>query len=114
LAANGTETNARRWKALYLGTLDSYGDEYTPIYWNDGVPEPVTVIQKATFSLTSANNGSHSVTTNTTANSHIVEIVVDTGIQYLLSTITCTPGNNTITVSATVDGTVSGYILYTK
>ena len=114
LAAGGTEANAKRWKALYLGTLDSYGDEYTPIYWNNGVPEPVTVIQKATFSLTSANGGSHSVTTNTTANSHIVEIIVDTGIQYLLSTITCTPGNNTITVSATVDGTVSGYILYIK
>ena len=115
LAAGGTESNAKRWKALFLGTQDSYGDEYTPIYWTDsGVPAPATVIQKATFSLTSANSGSHSVTTNTTANSHIVEIVVDTGIQYLLSTITCTPGNNTITVSATVDGTVSGYILYIK
>ena len=115
LAAGGTESNAKRWKALFLGTQDSYGDENTPIYWTDnGVPAPATVIQKATFSLTSANSGSHSVTTNTTANSHIVEIVVDTGIQYLLSTITCTPGNNTITVSATVDGTVSGYILYIK
>lgn len=114
LAAGGTESNAKRWKALYVGTLDSYGDEYTPIYWNDGVPEPVTVIQKATFSLTSANGGSHSITTNTTTDSHVVEIVVDTGIQYLLSTITCTPGNNTTTVSASVDGTVSGYILYIK
>ena len=115
LAAGGTESNAKRWKALFLGTQDSYGDEYTPIYWTDsGVPAAATVIQKASFSLTSANSGSQSVTTNTTANSHIVEIVVDTGMQYLLSTITCTPGANTITVSASVDGTVSGYILYIK
>lgn len=32
-------TSDYRWKALYIGTTDSYGGQEQPIYWNDGVPE---------------------------------------------------------------------------
>ena len=31
-----------RWSALYLGTADSYGNVSVPVYWNKGVPTPIT------------------------------------------------------------------------
>lgn len=31
-------TNTIRWKALYIGTTDSYGSATEPIYWSSGVP----------------------------------------------------------------------------
>jgi hypothetical protein len=31
------------WAKLYIGTDSSYGDEYTPIYWNNGAPAVVTL-----------------------------------------------------------------------
>lgn len=32
-------TSSARWKAVYIGTADSYGSAYVPIYWNAGVPK---------------------------------------------------------------------------
>jgi hypothetical protein len=31
-----------RWKHLYIGTANTYGGTYKPIFWNNGVPEAVT------------------------------------------------------------------------
>ena len=31
-----------RWKHLYIGSADSYGGTYKPIYWNAGVPQAVS------------------------------------------------------------------------
>lgn len=105
----------QHWKALFVGNQDQYGDAYTPIYWNNGVPEVVTIIQKEDFSLTTSNNGSYNISSNTSSGSHVIEIVVTSGYSSLLSSISYTVNNsNTIDISATVDGTVSGYILYTK
>jgi len=33
-----------KWQKLYIGTADSYGDAYTPVYWNDGVPTAVSIV----------------------------------------------------------------------
>ena len=41
LATTNTKTlgtSTARWKAVYIGTADSYGSAYVPIYWNGGVP----------------------------------------------------------------------------
>jgi hypothetical protein len=35
-------TSSLRWSKLYLGTADSYGSTYVPIWWNAGVPTAVT------------------------------------------------------------------------
>jgi len=33
------------WNHLYLGTSSSYGDAYTPVYWNNnGLPAVVNVV----------------------------------------------------------------------
>lgn len=116
-------SSAIRWKALFLGTSDSYGDPYTPIYWNSGVPAPVSTIQQASFSLTTANSGVQKIgsSTNVDSDAQVVEIVVTSGHSHLLSTIQWSVttdalnGNNKqIQLTATVDGTVSGYILFRK
>lgn len=31
-----------RWKAVFIGTADSYGTTSQPIYWKDGVPTPLS------------------------------------------------------------------------
>ena len=118
----GTTNN--RWQKVYIGTANSYGDAYTPIYWNNGVPAAVTTIQREAFSFTvPAIAGDPSIinsdSTNVTDNSEVVEIVVETGIQYLNSIITweIVNGNNNtkqIQLTATVTGTVTGYILFRK
>ena len=41
-------TSSIRWKALYIGTADSYGGTEQPIYWNAGVPTATTYALKAT------------------------------------------------------------------
>ena len=118
----GSSTN--RWAALYLGTTDDYGDEYTPIYWNDGVPTTVTTIQRESFSISPTTNGTAETknilinNTNVTDNSQIVEIVVDAGASYLNSaidwTIDTTNDVKKIKLTAIVTNTVSGYILFRK
>jgi len=125
LPSNATVSNFslgitnQRWKALYVGSADSYGDDYTPVYWNDGVPAAAMhIIQHSTFTLNTTNNGSVSIGSATTVSdeAEVVEIVVNGGYESLLSPISWSIDtlNNQIVLSATVDGTVTGYILYKK
>ena len=109
----------QRWNALFVGTADSYGDVYMPVYWNEGVPaEAVNFIQNASFSLTTTNNGAVTIgsATNISDNAEVVDIVVTSGYEHLLSTIAWSVNttNHQIALSATVDGTVNGYILFRK
>ena len=111
-------TSSIKWGKLYVGTAETYGDEYTPIYWNDGIPTEVAVVQEYTFSIASASTTAVIAPTNTNkAKSIITEIVVDSGIEYLNGPISWdvpTTGTNkdkiVLTTTAT-SGAVSGYIL---
>jgi len=47
----------KRWAKLYVGTTTSYGDAYTPVYWNDGVPAAVTPVQYCEFIIGSGDRG---------------------------------------------------------
>lgn len=114
-------TSSIKWSKLYVGTAISYGDIYQPVYWNAGVPTEATeIIQEATFEFNTTNNGivtiGHNTTPlNTSANSVVIQIVVDSGISYLESAISWNiNSNNKIVLTATVTGTVTGYILYIK
>ena len=112
-AGLGSATN--RWSNLYIGSADSYGDAYTPVYWNSGVPAAVTPVQYVSFSITNGNEGVELVHAAFTANSYVLQIVVDTGEQYLSSPIEWTSATGTITLScAAVTGTVSGYIVVSR
>lgn len=44
-ATNNTRTlgsSSLRWKALLIGTANSYGSATVPVYWNNGVPTAIT------------------------------------------------------------------------
>ena len=38
----GSSSPPKRWKALYIGTANSYGDTDKPIYWKNGVPTVIS------------------------------------------------------------------------
>ena len=105
---------------LTLGDSTNWGDEYTPIYWNNGVPGKVTTILRESFTLgtstmSSAGTVTTTITNNTSANSRVVQIVVTDGFSNLHSVIEWQlNSSNQIQLSATTQKVVSGYILYIK
>ncbi|MBO7697087.1 MAG: hypothetical protein J6Y28_04910 [Acholeplasmatales bacterium] len=48
----GSSTN--RWSKVYIGNSNSYGSATTPIYWNDGIPTPITSINVPSTSTAAA------------------------------------------------------------
>jgi len=108
-----------RWNKLYVGIADNYGDEYLPIYWDNGVPTPInSIVQYNEFTFNPPSAESSTTTSTVTlsddaynANTCVTQIVVTTDASYLLAPITWTPGAGTITLTTTVNGTVSGYII---
>lgn len=110
----GLSTN--RWKTLYIGNADTYGDEYTPIYWNNGIPTQAVIVNKYTFSFAS---GATSITPITQSHTNkektiVTAIIVDTGISYLKAPIVWeinSSGNIALTTGTATSGIVSGYIL---
>lgn len=102
------------WSSLYIGIADSYGNTYTPIYWNNGVPAIAdSVIQYATFTIP-VNSLTLSIQHAAyTAATQVLQIVVDANSQqYLNSPITWTSSAGTITLSRTSsDYAISGYII---
>lgn len=101
--------------SLSFGGTDDFGDAYTPIYWTNGVPTAVTPVQYVTFSIGSGKIGVDLAHTAFTADSYVLQIVVDTGEQYLSSPITWTSASGKIELRCSqVTGTVSGYILVSR
>ena len=49
-------TSSKRWKSVYIGASDSYGDANLPIYWDNGVPKAVNYHFAPLGALTDANN----------------------------------------------------------
>lgn len=116
--ANNTKTlgsTSARWSKLYIGTADTHGDAYTPIYWNDGVPTAVTPIQYCAFTINSGKTGVKLTHAAFTAASYVTQIVVTSGESNLNSTIAweSAAGYINLTCSAT-SGAVSGYILVSR
>ena len=127
-----------RWKSLYIGTANSYGDAYTPIYWNAGVPAAVTTIQQATFSMAYSGTANTATVYNVvsdnakvSSDTQVVAIVVKKNFSYLESpiewSIATVSSKQTIQLTAlissnAVSGTstaaqnsqVQGYILFRK
>ena len=105
-------------KISFGDSSDTYGDIYTPIYWNNGKPAEVDVVKKYTFTIASGATTAVITPTNTNkAKSIVTEIVVDSGMAYLNGEINWnvpTTGSNKdkIVLSTTAtSGAVGGYIL---
>ena len=107
----GTADNT--WAKLYIGTDSSYGDEYTPIYWNDGAPAVVAPLQYQTFTITSDSNGVQLTYDAFTADSYVIQIVITHGEANLNSPIAWTSSTGTMQLTCTTapSGDVSGYII---
>lgn len=119
-SANNNKQNlgasGNRWAKVYVGSADSYGDTYTPIYWNDGVPTAVTLIQYCEFTIGSGKTGVKLAHTAFTAASYVTQIVVTDGESNLNSAIAweSAAGYINLTCSAVTSGAVSGYILVSR
>lgn len=105
-------TSNHRWGGLILGTANTYGDAYTPIYWNNGVPSTVATIQKNSFSFASGENVKELSNSAYTTNTIVITIVVTNGGENLNSPIATQASNGKLTLSTDdVSGTVSGYVI---
>lgn len=111
-----------RWAKLYIGNADNHGDAYTPVYWNDGVPTEVTLVQQCDFTINSGTNGVRLTHAAINAKSYVTQIVVSSGESNLNSAIswqsyngvnTGDPGYIELTCSA-VSGQVDGYIMISR
>lgn len=115
----GEGTTPLRWSSIYVGSANSYGDAYTPIYWNSGVPEAVMPTQYEEFSFTTGTGSSQTINLTSpafTAQSYVLEIVVDTGEEYLQDAISWTSSAGMIQLTTKVQSsqTVSGYIIVSR
>lgn len=122
-ATGNDPDNGKRWKNVYIGTTDTYGDVYQPIYWNDGVPTITYPVQYFTWSINSGNLGTTLVGTSAnlfTDDTYAVTIVVTNGeanlnapLQWLSDN---TNGANSfiIQTDVAVSGNVSGYAIVSR
>ena len=106
-------TREKHWLKVYVGENNSYGDPYTPIYWNDGAPAAVHIIQKASFTM---NANAHAYNINKAAYSPdtiVIQIVITSGKENLLSPIEWEAGNSQIILRTAQNprGPVTGYII---
>lgn len=69
--------SANRWQKLYIGTADGYGDPYTPVYWNDGVPAAVSPVQKVEFTINATKRGVVIKHEAFNALSYVLQIVIN-------------------------------------
>lgn len=109
-------SSTSRWAHLYLGTNDTYGDAYTPVYWNDGVPTEVTLVQQCAFTINSGKSGVRLTHTAITIDSYVTQIVVTSGEANLNSAISWTSADGYIELqcASTVSGNVTGYIMISR
>lgn len=106
--------SGKRWAKLYVGAADSYGDAYTPVYWNAGVPTTTMLVQYSEWTINSGHKKATLTATNVfTEATYVLSIVVTSGEANLNAPITWSSGSHTITLNTSVatSGAVSGYIL---
>lgn len=139
----GATNNPLRWQKLYIGTADSYGDDdndtnhnIVPIYWNNGVPTPlsssvgdaytpiylnggsitkVSPVQYCAFTIDTGNTGVRLSHSAFNADSYVLQIVVTEGEQFLDAPIAWESKEGAIelttSTSNTPNNTISGYII---
>lgn len=70
--------NGVRWAKLYIGDIDSYGGTAKPIYWNNGVPEPISATVGGTATPVYLNSGLISACSASIGNAY-VPVYMDQG-----------------------------------
>ena len=62
-----------------------YGNQYTPIYWNEGIPTPTALVRKIDFTIAASKYGVVIQDSLFNSNSIVTQIVVNNGIEYINS-----------------------------
>ena len=116
IAGGGNNSTARRWKTLYLGTDDSYGDAYTPVYWNNGVPSISYPVQYFTWTINNGNKGVSLSHTSFTEDTFPITIMITSGEQHLNGPISWTNGTGTFSLISDLatSGVVQGYCIVAR
>lgn len=101
------------WAHIYVGDKDSYGDLYTPIYWNNGAPANCNFIQKTSFAFTGTTTTLNINKVAYSTNTVVIQIAITSGKENLTAPIAWAAGNNVITLSMETPprGPVEGYII---
>ena len=115
-SANGAGSlgaSGNRWSKLYIGSADTHGDAYTPIYWNAGAPTAVPPIQYTTWSIASGGTSTTITKEAYRDNTYVIAIIVTSGEANLNGAISWSSNNSKQVVLSTAktSGAVSGYIL---
>lgn len=107
----GSTTN--RWGGILVGSANSYGNAYEPIYWNNGVPAVVSTVQKQAFSIARESNYVELLNSAYDTNTIVLTIVITSGGENLNAPLRATPIEGKLTISTTSDvtDTVSGYVV---
>ena len=110
----------QHWAKLYIGEDEgndgsNYGDEWTPIYWNNGVPAPATgLAQRKNFTIPSGATELRLANQNAyTVNTIVIELAITNGRENLRAPITWTAGEHIVVLNTLVPtvGEVEGYIV---
>lgn len=110
----------QHWARLYIGEEEGnsgadYGDEWTPIYWRNGVPTPATSLaQRKDFTFSSGAREVRLANQNAyTANTIVIELAITNGRENLRAPITWTAGEHIVILNTAVApvGPVEGYIV---
>ena len=101
-----------------------YGNQYTPIYWNEGIPTPTALVRKINFTIAASKYGVVIQDSLFDSNSIVTQIVVTSGIEYINSPLNWSYYNNNnvsgICIelesgsSLAANTSISGYILVSQ
>lgn len=116
----GLSTN--RWNKMYIGDNDTYGDDYTSIYWNDGAPKVVAPVQQYTFTINANTNGVTITHEAFTTDTYVLQIVITYGMENLNAPLTWTSydpqgnqlGRIQLQCSALTSGLIEGYVITSR
>ena len=75
--------SSHKWSKLYLGTDDTYGNLYQPIYWNDGVPAVAYPLQHFTWTIKSGQKQIAIEHEAFTSQTYVISLVVTDGVSNL-------------------------------
>ena len=65
--------------------VTTYGNQYTPIYWHEGIPTPTALVRKINFTIAASKYGVVIQDSLFDSNSIVTQIVVNSGIEYINS-----------------------------
>ena len=115
-STNSSQDNSHRWAGLYIGTADTYGDAYTPVYWNNGVPCAVPPVQYIEWTIAEDTTGITLHNPAFSSSTYVLQLVITSGEENLKDNLTWSTSSGELTLSANkqVTDDVTGYAIVAR